>query len=156
MNPKIKLEKDFLDFIGLCNKYEVEYLVVGGYAVAIHGYPRYTKDLDVSIRISAENAEAMLTVIKEFGFASLNLTIEDFKRKEGFIQLRYEPLRIDIINDLDGVPFEKAFKNKKVIVYDDVPINFINYDDLIENKKKAGRSQDLVDIEKLNARNKNK
>ncbi len=156
MNPEIKLEKDFLEFIVLCNKYKVEYLVVGGYAVAIHGYPRYTKDLDVSIRISEQNAEAMLTVIKEFGFASLNLTIEDFKRKEGFIQLGYEPLRIDIINDLHGVPFEKAFKNKKVIVYDDVPINFINYDDLIENKKKVARSQDLVDIEKLNARNKNK
>ena len=156
MNSKIKLEKDFLDFISLCNKHKVEYLVIGGYAVAIHGYPRYTKDIDVSIQISVKNAEAMLEVMKDFGFASLNLTGEDFTKEGGFIQLGYEPLRIDIVNDLNGVSFENAMKNKKVVEYEGVSINFIGYEDLIKNKQHAGRSQDIVDIEKLKERNKNK
>ena len=156
MNPKIELEKDFLDFINLCNKHKVEYLVIGGYAVAIHGYPRYTKDIDVSIHVSVKNAEAMVEVMKEFGFGSLNLTSKDFIKEGGFIQLGYEPLRIDIVNDLNGVSFENAMKNKKVVEYEGVSINFIGYDDLIKNKQYAGRSQDLVDIEKLNERNKNK
>lgn len=112
--------------------------------------------MDVSIRISERNAEAMVMVIKEFGFGSLNLTNEDFKKKEGFVQLGYEPLRIDIINDLEGVAFENALENKKVVEFDGVPINFISYEDLIKNKTKAARSQDIVDVEKLKARNKNK
>ena len=156
MSSRIKFEKDFLEFISLCNKHKVEYLVIGGYAVAIHGYPRYTKDIDVSIQISAKNAEAMIEVMKDFGFASLNLTSEDFTKVGGFIQLGYEPLRIDIVNDLDGVSFEKALKNKTVVEYEGVSINFIGYEDLIKNKQHAGRSQDIVDIEKLKERNKNK
>ena len=155
MNPEIKLEKDFLDFISLCNKHEVDYLVIGGYAVAVHGYPRYTKDIDVSIGVSDENGKAMVKVMKEFGFGSLNLIKDDFTKKGGVIQLGYEPLRIDIINDLGGVSFEEAFKNKKVVLYVGVSINFISYEDLISNKKLAARSQDIVDIEKLKARNKN-
>src|SRR5215213_2047071 len=131
MNSKIKFEKDFLDFISLCNKHKVEYLVIGGYAVAIHGYPRYTKDIDISIRISERNAEAMMEVMKEFGFASLNLISEDFIKEGGFIQLGYEPMRIDIINDLSGASFDNAFKRKKVIEYEGIPINFISYEDLI-------------------------
>jgi predicted nucleotidyltransferase len=156
MSSRIKFEKDFLEFISLCNKHKVEYLVIGGYAVAIHGYPRYTKDIDVSIQISVKNAEAMIEVMKEFGFASLNLTSEDFTKVGGFIQLGYEPLRIDIVNDLDGVSFEKALKNKTVVEYEGVSINFIGYEDLIKNKQYAGRSQDIVDIEKLKERNKKK
>jgi predicted nucleotidyltransferase len=163
MSSRIKFEKDFLEFISLCNKHKVEYLVIGGYAVAIHGYPRYTKDIDVSIQISAKNAEAMIKKCRsndrgdeKFGFASLNLTSEDFTKVGGFIQLGYEPLRIDIVNDLDGVSFEKALKNKTVVEYEGVSINFIGYEDLIKNKQYAGRSQDIVDIEKLKERNKKK
>ncbi len=156
MSARIKFESDFLEFISLCNKHKVEYLVVGGYAVAIHGYPRYTKDIDVSIRISVKNAEAILEVLNEFGFASLNLTSEDFTKVGGFIQLGYEPLRIDIVNDLDGVSFEKALKNRMVVEFEGVFINFIGYEDLIKNKQHAGRSQDIVDIEKLKERNRKK
>ena len=76
-----KLEKDFLDFISLCNQYNVKYLVVGGFAVAIHGYPRYTKDLDISIEISEDNAEKIIKVINDFGLSSLRLTKEDFLKK---------------------------------------------------------------------------
>jgi hypothetical protein len=84
---KPNLENDFLDFVSLCNKYEVKYLVVGGYAVSIHGYPRSTKDLDICIKISGDNAEKMVRVIEDFGFSSLRLTKEDFLKKDFITQL---------------------------------------------------------------------
>lgn len=151
---KLKLETDFIDFIKLCNKYEVEYLVIGGYAVSIHGYPRSTKDLDICIKISEENATKMVRVIKDFGFASLKLTKEDFLKRDFITQLGHEPVRIDILNDLDGVPFEEAWKNKRVMEFEGSEINFIGYAELLKVKEKAGRLQDIADINKLKSRNK--
>lgn len=153
---KLRLETDFIDFVNLCNKYEVEYLVIGGYAVSIHGYPRSTKDFDVCIKISEENAKKMVQVLDDFGFASLRLTKEDFLKRDVIIQLGHEPVRIDILNDLDGVPFDRAWANKRVVVFEGESINFIGYDDLLEVKKKAGRPQDIADISKLKSRNKKK
>jgi len=124
-----KLENDFIDFVELCNKYEVEYLIIGGYAVSIHGYPRSTKDLDIGIKISEDNAEKMVQVINDFGLASLKLTKNDFLKRDFITQLGHEPVRIDILNDIDGVPFEQAWKNKKIIEYEGKPINFIGYAD---------------------------
>jgi predicted nucleotidyltransferase len=148
------LEKDFLDFISLCNQYNVKYLVIGGYAVGIHGYPRFTKDLDVSIQISEENAEKIVQVINDFGLGSLRLTKEDFLKANFITQIGYDPVRIDILNDLDVVAFEDAWKNRKVVFMGDVPINFIGYDELLIIKEKAGRKQDIADIDKLKKRNK--
>jgi len=149
-----KLEKDFLDFISLCNQYNVKYLVVGGFAVAIHGYPRYTKDLDVSIEISEDNAEKIMKVINDFGLSSLRLTKEDFLKENFVTQLGHEPVRIDILNDLDVVTFEEAWKNRKIVTMFDVPINFIGLEELLKVKAKAGRKQDIADIDKLKKRNK--
>ena len=153
---KPNLENDFLDFVSLCNKYEVKYLVVGGYAVSIHGYPRSTKDLDICIKISGDNAEKMVRVIEDFGFSSLRLTKEDFLKKDFITQLGHEPVRIDILNELDGVPFDEAWENKKIVAFEKIPINFIGYADLLKVKEKAGRPQDIADIIKLKSRNKNK
>ncbi|MGN6249756.1 MAG: nucleotidyltransferase [Ginsengibacter sp.] len=153
---KINVEKDILDFLELCNKYEVKYLVIGGYAVSIHGHPRSTKDIDVCIELSESNALKMVEVIKEFGFSSLKLKKEDFLKKDLITQLGFPPLRIDILNDLDGVNFEEAWKNKKVVSFDKVPVNFIGYNDLLIVKEKAGRPQDIADVDKLKKRNKNK
>lgn len=153
---KINVEKDILDFLELCNKYEVKYLVIGGYAVSIHGHPRSTKDIDVCIELSESNALKMVEVIKEFGFSSLKLKKEDFLKKDLITQLGFPPLRIDILNDLDGVNFEEAWKNKKVVSFDKVPVNFIGYNDLLIVKEKAGRPQDIADLDKLKKRNKNK
>jgi hypothetical protein len=124
MKKKFKLEIDFIDFLRLCNEHHVKYLVVGGYAVSIHGYPRYTKDLDVCIESSEENAEKMVEVINDFGLGSLKLTKEDFLKKNFITQLGYEPLRIDILNEVDGVSFSVAWENKRKVVYDGVEINF--------------------------------
>lgn len=148
------LEKDFLDFITLCNQYNVKYLVIGGYAVAVHGYPRYTKDLDVSIEISEDNAEKVVQVIHDFGLSSLRLTKEDFLKENFITQLGFDPVRIDILNDLDAVTFEDAWENRKVVTLFDVQINFIGLDELLKIKAKAGRKQDIADIDKLKKRNK--
>jgi hypothetical protein len=94
-------------FIGLLNRHGVEYLVVGGYALALHGRPRHTGDLDIWIKVSEENAQRMLQVLKDFGLASLGFEKDDFL-KEGYVtQIGYPPLRIDILNTIDGVSFQE-------------------------------------------------
>src|ERR1700727_459942 len=119
MRPrKVDLERDFLDFLELCNKHDVKYLVIGGYAVSIHGYPRSTKDLDICIKISEDNAEKMVSVINDFGFGSLHLKKEDFLKEHFITQLGHDPIRIDILNDLDSVLFDVAWQNKKEIMYE--------------------------------------
>ncbi len=153
---KVTLEKDYLDFIKLCNEHDVKYLVIGGFAVGVHGYPRYTKDIDIAIEISEENAGKIVLVIQDFGLGSLGLTKADFLRKSFITQLGHEPVRIDILNDVDGTSFSQAWENRKEINYEGLLINFIGYEELLILKKLAGRSQDITDIEKLRARNKNK
>ncbi len=150
------LHEDFRDFMKLCNEHDVRYVVIGGFAVSIHGYPRGTKDLDICIEASAENADKMLKVLSEFGMASLKLTKEDFLEKGFFTQLGYEPVRIDVMNEIDGVPFNEVWKEKKTTDYEGQPIHFIGYNHLLQMKAIAGRPQDLADIAKLKARNKNK
>ena len=152
----LQLEQDFLDFLELCNKHEVAYLVIGGYAVSVHGYPRSTKDLDICIELSEANAKKMLKVIADFGFASAGLSEHDFLKKDFITQLGHPPLRIDILNDLDGVHFSEAWLNRKEVMYEGVTINFIGYNQLLSVKEAAGRKQDIADVEKLKARNKNK
>ena len=153
-NKMPEFQKDFEDFIGLCNKYQLEYLVIGGFAVSIHGYPRTTKDLDICINNTEENAKKVLAILKDFGFGSLNFKMEYFLKKDMIAQLGYPPIRIDILNDLNGVDFDYAFKNKSIVNMNGIPTNFIGYNELIINKENAGRDQDLLDIKKLKDRNK--
>lgn len=126
---------DFKEFVQLLIKNQVEYLVVGGYAVSIHGYPRYTGDLDIWINPTKNNAEKVLTCVNEFGFTSYELTEKDFTKEFGIVQFGYPPVRIDIINNVDGVDFEKCFQKKIIIEIDDLQVNFIGLEDLIINKK---------------------
>ena len=149
-----EFQKDFEDFIMLCNKYELEYLVIGGFAVSIHGYPRTTKDLDICINKNEVNASKLLQILEDFGFGSFLFKIEDFVKDNMITQLGYEPIRIDILNDLNGVDFDVAFQNKRVVQMNGVPTNFIGYHELIANKEKAGRDQDLLYVKKLKAQNK--
>jgi len=147
------IEGDFLEFVQICNKHNVKYLVVGGFAVSIYGYPRYTKDLDICVQMSEVNAEKLLRVIDEFGFSSLGLTKNDFLKPNFITQLGIEPLRIDILNDIDGVLFDEAWENRKMVKYDEVEVPFIGYNELLKVKLKAGRPQDIADVEKLKSRN---
>ena len=134
----------------------MRYLVIGGFAVSIHGYPRGTKDLDVCIEASEENATKMLSILDEFGMGSLGLKKEDFLQRGFFTQLGYEPVRIDIMNEIDGVSFEEAWQNKRSVHYEEQLIHFIGYHELLRMKALAGRPQDIADIVKLKARNKDK
>ncbi len=151
-----EFQKDFEDFIALCNKYELEYLVIGGFAVSIYGYPRTTKDLDVCINKTEENAGKIIKILDDFGFGSLNFKIEDFLKDGIIAQLGYAPIRIDILNDLIGIDFSEAFRNKRIVNMNGVPTNFIGFAELIINKEQAGRDQDLLDVKKLKERNKQK
>ncbi len=147
------LEKDFEDFISLLNQYSVEYLVVGGYAMAFHGRPRYTGDLDIWIGISESNSEKMLLVLRDFGFASLPFQKQDFLKENIINQIGYPPLRIDILTSVDGIDFMEAYDNKETIAVEGLNINFVNLKHLNENKKASGRPQDKIDIKNLRKKN---
>jgi predicted nucleotidyltransferase len=150
------LAQDFEDFVKLLNLYKVEYMVVGGYALAFHGKPRHTGDLDIWINISVENAEKMLKVVKDFGLGSLGFTQDDFL-KEGFItQIGYPPLRIDILNNIDGVEFNQAYKNKLSIDLDNIKVDYIGLGDFIKNKQSTGRARDLTDVKEIKSQLKQK
>lgn len=143
------LTKDFKEFVELLEKHKAEYLIVGGYAVGFHGYPRYTGDLDIWLNPTKSNAEKIVCAVNEFGFTSYKLTVEDFTKEENVIQLGYPPLRIDLMTTLDGVDFKTCYKHKEEITIEGVKINFISYKDLIKNKKTTGRHKDIDDIENL-------
>jgi len=123
--------------------------VVGGYAVAFYGHPRYTKDLDVWIWLEKENAQKIIDVLQDFGFASLQFSKEDFLNPDNIIQLGQPPNRIDILTGLSGVNFEDCYKMKNVITITDLEVNFIDLENLKKNKKASGRFQDLADLENL-------
>ncbi len=143
------LNKDFKEFIELLNKNRVKYLVVGGYAVALHGYPRYTKDLDVWIELTPENASNILKALEKFGFGSLDLKQDDFLKEDQIIQLGYPPNRIDIMTSLKDLTFKDCFDTRVKVEIEGVQINFIGLDNLKKNKRAVGRLQDLADLENL-------
>jgi predicted nucleotidyltransferase len=143
------LSKDFKEFIELLNGHNVRYLVVGGYAVAFHGYPRYTKDLDVWIELSPENADNIIKALEEFGFGSLGLKTEDFLESDQIIQLGYPPNRIDILTTLKEIKFKDCYKARIEIEIQGIKINFIDLENLKLNKRATGRPQDLADAENL-------
>jgi predicted nucleotidyltransferase len=143
------LNQDFKEFIQLLNDNQVHYLVVGGYAVALHGYPRYTKDIDIWIELAQENAFHIVKALEQFGFASLGLKKSDFLVEDQIIQLGYLPNRIDIITTLPGVTFTECYDKRLSVDIDGVKVNFIDLDNLRKNKKATGRSQDLADLENL-------
>jgi len=143
------LNKDFKEFIELLNKNRVRYLVVGGYAVALHGHPRYTKDLDVWIELTPENASNILKALEQFGFGSLDLKQDDFLQADQIIQLGYPPNRIDIMTSLKELTFKDCFNSRLKVEIEGVQINFIDIDNLKKNKRASGRLQDLADLENL-------
>jgi predicted nucleotidyltransferase len=143
------LTPDFKEFLGFLNENRVRYLLVGGYAVGLHGYPRYTKDLDIWVEASQENAERVIKAIEDFGFASLELTPQDFLEPGVFVQIGYPPVRIDLLTQPSGVVFAECYENREQIEVDGLTIPVIGLEDLRKNKKASGRSQDLADLEKL-------
>ncbi|GAA4468797.1 nucleotidyl transferase AbiEii/AbiGii toxin family protein [Nemorincola caseinilytica] len=143
------LAQDLADFIELLNRHKVRYMVVGGYALAFHGKPRYTGDIDIWIEISEKNAAKLLRVIRDFGMTALGFVKEDFL-KEGYIsQIGMPPLRIDILNSIDGVAFAEAYERAEVVEMDHIKIYYISLRDFIKNKEATGRKKDLADIKEI-------
>lgn len=127
------LSKDFKEFLELLNENKVKYLVVGGYAVAFHGHPRYTRDIDVWIELSPDNANNILNALKEFGFGSLGLKPDDFLESDQIIQLGYPPNRIDILTSLKDLKFEDCYKTKVEVEIQGLHIDFIDIENLKKN-----------------------
>ncbi|MBN2411287.1 hypothetical protein JXQ31_06310 [candidate division KSB1 bacterium] len=149
MPGNIPISPDFQEFIELLNVHKVRYLIVGGYALAFHGHPRYTKDMDVWIEPTKTNAVKILQVLNDFGFASLQFSLKDCMNPDNVIQLGSPPYRIDLIFELDGVEFKTCYSNKMVLTIKDLKINFIDLENLRKNKKATARPQDIVDLERL-------
>jgi predicted nucleotidyltransferase len=144
------LDSNFKEFITLLNKHDVKYLLIGGYAVALHGHPRYTGDIDFWIWTDPANAQNVLKALGDFGFGSLPFDESDFLNPATVIQLGYPPLRIDLTMSISGVPdFETAFGSCKIVDIEGLTIPVIGIEDLKKNKKAAGRHKDLADLENL-------
>jgi hypothetical protein len=146
----MSLNKDFVEFIECLTKRRVEYLLVGGHALAFYGWPRFTKDIDFWVCASEDNAARILLALTDFGFGNIELTKEDFTSLGKIIQLGVPPNRIDLLTSIDGVDFDSAYARKVETIYASIPLNVIHLDDLVANKKASGREQDLVDLKKLN------
>lgn len=143
------LTQDFREFFQSLNEHSVRYLVIGGYAVAFHGHPRYTKDIDVWIEADKTNAEKLIDALRAFGFGSLGLEAEDFLDPDDLIQLGYPPNRIDLLTALKGVDFDTCYASRIVVEIQDTSVNFIDLENLKKNKRATGRLQDLADLEQL-------
>lgn len=145
----MELDRDFSEFIESCIDHEVRFLIVGGYALAAHGHPRFTKDLDVWVLVDPANARRIIEALDDFGFGSLGLTPDDFVEDDTIVQLGYPPKRIDIITSATGVDFDLCWHRRVEITIGHVTVPFISADDLIANKRAAGRPQDLADVAAL-------
>ena len=145
----MEAQKDFKELLELFNGHKIEYMIVGAYALAYHGAPRFTGDIDILIKPSTENAQRILCALAELGFGALNLTIEDFQNPDSVVQLGVPPVRIDIMTSITGVPWEKADKGKVKGLYGDIPVHFLGRKEYIANKRAMGRKKDLADLESL-------
>lgn len=145
----IPIPRSFREFIQLLNEHRVRYVVIGGYAVAFHGYPRYTGDLDVFVEISPKNAAALAQVLEQFGLANDKVPLKPFLTRGTIVRMGREPMRLEIINHIDGATFADCFKNRLVARVGDLRINFIGLAQLRRNKRAAGRPKDLDDLHRL-------
>ena len=145
----IHLPNDFKDFLKLLNAKRVEYLLIGGYAVGYHGYPRATADMDIWVAVNPENADKIVVALKEFGFAVPGLSAGLFLRQNQIIRMGVPPMRIEFTTTISGVDFEECYAARVVAELDGVKVNLINLKHLKINKKASGRYKDLNDLENL-------
>ena len=145
----MNIEKDYEDFLRLLNEHEVRYCIVGSFAMAVHARPRYTKDMDILVDPTVANARKVLDVLKEFGFASPEVTEQDFLDPDTVVQLGYGPVRIDLLTSIAGCRFDEAWGNRVVARYGSIEAIFIGKRELAAAKRASGRTQDLADLELL-------
>ena len=145
----METQPDFRELLALFDAHHVEYMIVGGYALAFHGAPRFTGDLDILVKPDPDNAQRILAALEAFGFVSSGLTARDFVRPDQVVQLGVPPVRIDLITSLTGVSWDEAFAGRIAGLYGDFPAFYIGREQFIANKRAAGRKKDLADLEVL-------
>lgn len=144
-----QLQSDLSEFVALLNSRRVEYVVVGGHAVAFHGHPRLTGDIDFFVRPSHENAEKVRQVLHDFGFGQLGVDISDLTATDRIIQLGHPPNRIDLLTSISGVSFDEAWQTRASGKLGEHDVNFLGWAMLLQNKTASARDKDLVDVKKL-------
>ena len=145
----IRIPPDFKDFLRLLNSHNVEYLLVGGYAVSYYGYPRTTADIDIWIAIQPDNAKKVVAVIKEFGFDLPDLSVDLFLQEKHITRMGIPPMRIEVLTTISGVDFAECYAQRTTAIIDGVEVNLISLHHLKINKKASGRLKDLNDLANL-------
>jgi hypothetical protein len=145
----VKLQQDLREFVELLNSHNVDYIIVGGHAVAFHGYPRFTGDIDFFIRPTVDNGVRLVRALEAFGFSNVGLNAETFAQANKVVQLGRPPNRIDLLTSISGVDFDEGWKGRVAGNLDGIPVSFIGKLELIKNKRASARTKDLADLEKL-------
>lgn len=148
----MQIEKDFEELAELFNKHKVDFIIVGGYALAFHGAPRYTGDIDFFVKPDLNNAEKIMNALIDFGFGSLDFEMKDFSVPGKIVQLGVPPVRIDIITSLSGVSWKDAYESRVNGKYGKTKVYFIGKKQFLKNKKTTSRPKDLADIDALKER----
>jgi predicted nucleotidyltransferase len=146
---EIELNEDFKDLLKSLNSKNVKYLLIGGYAVILHGHPRLTNDLDVVIANEQQNIERCLDALNEFGFSGSSLSAALFSEPKSVVRMGVEPVKIEILNYLEGVDFNEAYSRRETRPAEDIEFDLISLADLIVNKRAVGRDKDLLDVKEL-------
>lgn len=143
------LNRDLRQFVECLNSNAVEYLIVGAVAVSWHGFARYSADVDFFVRSTPENAAKILAALRQFGFGSLPLELDDFSQPDQIVQLGHEPYRIDIMTSISGVEFDEAWDQRIAAEMEGLPVNVIGLSALLRNKTASGRAKDRIDVDAL-------
>ncbi|MBI3408791.1 MAG: nucleotidyltransferase [Planctomycetes bacterium] len=146
---KQRLPVDFREFLKSLNSKRVKYLLIGGYAVVYHGYPRATGDMDVWVETSPQNAKRLDRAIREFGFDVEKLSPDLFEKPDQIVRMGIPPMRIEVLTTISGVHFSDCYRRRRVIRIDGIKVSVISLRDLLANKKASGRTKDLADYEQL-------
>jgi hypothetical protein len=145
----MEVQRDFRDLLELLNAHKVEYMIVGAYALAFHGAPRYTGDIDIYVRPDPENAQRVMVALNDFGFGSAGLKAADFEIGDKVVQLGFPPVRVDIVTSITGISWEEAVSGRVEGTYGDIRVHYIGREQFISNKRVLGRKKDLADLEAL-------
>ena len=146
---EIELPPDFKEFLRLLNSKEVKYLLIGGFAVGYHGYPRATNDLDIWVAVDLENAKKIVATLKDFGFQQTDLSEELFLKQDHIIRMGVAPIRIEILTSVSGIEFDDSYRERVMDHIDGIPVQIIGLKQLRVNKQASGRHKDLDDLENL-------
>ena len=145
----MNIQLDFVELLKLLEKHKVDYMIVGGYAVAFHGHPRFTKDIDLFFRINTQNIEKLRQALIEFGFSDNDVPVDAFTTVGNVLTFGVPPVRVDLLNSIDGIEYDSVKSNVVRGVYGGVEVTFIGFEDLIKNKESTSRIKDKGDVEEL-------